>query len=379
MPISANIHLVFPLKIKKKTNVANNITADEITVNNFFAHWIKEIDIKGYGDDVPILPLTNMVEVYNYSDAQLKHVPNYASEVLRYDLLYSKKKVKLPAGQDRRAEHTAAGKDANKRTDDNIDDRIEKFQDQLKTMRYYRIPLKYICDIGLVNQPVRFNTQWQLTFETNMQRLFESKANQAAAAELPNSVDAKIVLDSAPYVLYHQFDLGGNFRTYLEGATISENNPRTGLQRTPLQKSYEIAEGSQSRTITVNNTFKQFSFLEVSLVCDRSDQHLSIYDSYNAEIAATHIKSIKLQNTPNKYSEFKTVKFDLEDEKDQYTLHNAFTAWVTKGSSIAPQSDYAYNDTYQQLSNRSKHFTKSDEYVYIHIRRSTGVKVSFSE
>ena len=41
-----NVHLVFPLKIKKKTNVANDILATEITVNNFFAHWIKEIDIK---------------------------------------------------------------------------------------------------------------------------------------------------------------------------------------------------------------------------------------------------------------------------------------------------------------------------------------------
>ena len=41
-----NFHLVFPLKIKKKTNVVNNIDDDEITVNNFFAHWIKEIDIK---------------------------------------------------------------------------------------------------------------------------------------------------------------------------------------------------------------------------------------------------------------------------------------------------------------------------------------------
>ena len=33
-----NVDLVFPLKIKKSTNVANNILATEITVNNFFAH-----------------------------------------------------------------------------------------------------------------------------------------------------------------------------------------------------------------------------------------------------------------------------------------------------------------------------------------------------
>ena len=35
-----------------------------ITVNNSFAHWLKEVDIKIYGDDIPILLLKNMLEVY---------------------------------------------------------------------------------------------------------------------------------------------------------------------------------------------------------------------------------------------------------------------------------------------------------------------------
>ena len=83
-----------------------------------------------------------------------------------------------------------------------------------------------------------------------------------------------------------------------------------------------------------NNAFKQFSFIEILLFYDRSDQHQSIYDSYNAEVAATQIKSIKLQNASNTYSKFNTVKFDLEDQEDQYTLYNAFTSWATEGSSI---------------------------------------------
>ena len=90
-----NVHLVVPLKIKKRTNNTNIILATEITVNNFFAHWIKEIDIKRYGDELPVLPLTNTVEIYKYSNAMLKHVPKEALEFLRYDLLYSKKKGKI--------------------------------------------------------------------------------------------------------------------------------------------------------------------------------------------------------------------------------------------------------------------------------------------
>ena len=101
-----NLHIVCPLKINDDDD---NIDATLITVNNFFAHWIKEIDIKKLGDDTPVLPTTNTVEIYKYSDALLKHIPKKALAVIENDLLYSKKKVKLPDGEDRPKRHTAAG------------------------------------------------------------------------------------------------------------------------------------------------------------------------------------------------------------------------------------------------------------------------------
>ena len=106
------------------------------------------------------------------------------------------------------------------------------------------------------------------------------------------------------------------------------------------------------------------------MLFDRSDQHLSIYDSYNAEVAATNIKSIKLQNASNTYSQHNTIKFDLEDEEDCFTLYNSFVVFVTKGSSIVPESDYVYNKVRQQLPNRKTYFTDSNEKVYIDIRGS---------
>ena len=87
-----SVHLVFSLKIKK-TNVANDILAGEITANNFFAHWIKEIDIKRLADDVPILPTTNTVQIYKYCDRLLKHMLKDSLAIIENDLLYSKKKL----------------------------------------------------------------------------------------------------------------------------------------------------------------------------------------------------------------------------------------------------------------------------------------------
>ena len=372
-----NLHIVFPMKIKKKSNVANDLDNTLITVNNFFAHWIKEIDIKKLGDDQPILPTINTVEIYKYSDQILKHMPKNSLKLIEKDLLFSKKKVKLPTGEDRRKKCIAAGGDADERTDDNLDERIEKFHDQLENTFYYRIPLKYICGLGFVNQPVKFNTKWRIIFESDMSRLFESKAQLAAADTAIPDPDAKIILDSAPYLLYHQFSLEDTYRSYLEGAMVSNQVLRTGLKLFPYQKSYEIVAGAQSKTFTFTNAFKQFEFLEISLVFDKSDQHLTIYDSYNAEVAATNIKSIKLQNASNTYSEFNTVKFDLEDEEDRYNLFNSFRAWVTKGSSVVSTNEYIHNETAQELPSRSDYFTNSDERVYIDLRRGKGFTGEF--
>ena len=107
-------------------------------------------------------------------------MPKNALKVVENDLLYSREKVKLPIGKDRRDERTAAGEDADDRTDDNLNQRIRKFKNQLKNTYWYRILLKYLVRIGLVNTPIKFNTKWRLTFEMNMQKLFESKTNQAA-------------------------------------------------------------------------------------------------------------------------------------------------------------------------------------------------------
>ena len=52
----ANIHICFPNKIKKKSNNNSDIDDDLITVNNFFAHWFKEISITKYGSDKELTP-----------------------------------------------------------------------------------------------------------------------------------------------------------------------------------------------------------------------------------------------------------------------------------------------------------------------------------
>ena len=106
--------------------------------------------------------------------------------------------------------------------------------------------------------------------------------------------DAKIIFTKAPFVQYEQILLDKNFRQYLE--TIM------GAQKTPIQKTYEINVGQDSLDIDFLGANRQFDWTELSLVYNKSEKHTIIYYSYNVEIAAKKIKSVKLANFTEIYS-----------------------------------------------------------------------------
>ena len=59
-----SIHICFPVKIFKKSNTALDIDADMFPVNNFFAHFVKEISITKYGSDKELIPTFSPYETY---------------------------------------------------------------------------------------------------------------------------------------------------------------------------------------------------------------------------------------------------------------------------------------------------------------------------
>ena len=172
--------------------------------------------------------------------------------------------------------------------------------------------------------------------------------------------------------MYEQLKLDDNYRTYLEGVVLSERVLRTAIKPTPYQKSFELLVGTESRVVNFQAANKQFAFLTILLVHDRSDQHRSAYDSYNKELASTKIKSVQLENVSNTYSSFNTVKFDMSDAHDKYLLYMQFVAWYCKGSSFLPLSDHANNLTFQELPDLNNYFTNSDEKLFIDLRPGKG-------
>ena len=354
-----------------------------ITVNNFFAHWVKEVSITKYGSHKDLPPTFTPWEVYQYSGAMLKYLPKDSLKTMQKHLLYSKEKVYYAStGYDRRNFNvsvptgTAAlttAKKASHAKDINIDKRIELFGDQLQSEFIYRVRLSYFSDIRKINFPTKIDYRIKLFLETNMNKLFESKEVLASTVKMPPNADAEILFTRAPFVQYEQILLDKNFRQHLETIMVSKKIIRMGAQKTPIQKIYEIKQGSDSLNVEFLGANRQFDWIEISIVNDKSDKHTLTYDSYNRELAAQNIKSLRLSNFTKIYSLANEKKYSIDNLTQKHLLYKQFVAWNCNGSSAAPLVDYMDHLIYRELPDEGECYSlKSDERLYLDLRALSG-------
>ena len=65
---------------------------------------------------------------------------------------------------------------------------------------------------------------------------------------------------------------------------------------------------------------RQFDWIEISIVLDKSDKHTTIYDSYNRELAAQEIKTLKPPNFTEIYSLTNEKKYDVDNLPQRHLL-----------------------------------------------------------
>ena len=108
----------------------------------------------------------------------------------------------------------------------------------------YRIPLKYLCNLGKINFPTKIDLKTCCLLQADIKQLFESKTKVAAIG----APDAQIVFVRVPYLRHEQILFTKNFRQYLETIMLSSKVLRMGIQKTPYQKTYKVQAGSQEFT-----------------------------------------------------------------------------------------------------------------------------------
>ena len=136
----------------------------------------------------------------------LKYLPKDSLKNLKKQYFIAKKAVYLnKTTMDRRIYNGSGGttnaQKANDAKDLNIEERITKFQDQLKDENVYRIPLRYFTDLGKINFPVKIDFRIKCHLETEMKRLFESEKVLGSTATIPTP-DANIIFTKAPFIQY---------------------------------------------------------------------------------------------------------------------------------------------------------------------------------
>ena len=87
----------------------------------------------------------------------LKHLPQKVLDTIKEMLLYSKLPVIIPRNNNRRSFNSNTPAD---RTDQNLSNRITSFNALISQKLYYRIPLKYFVNLGLVNFPEKTDTKF---------------------------------------------------------------------------------------------------------------------------------------------------------------------------------------------------------------------------
>ena len=222
-----------------------------------------------------------------FGASQLKYLPKDPVKTIKKQLLYSNKPVYLAEGTDRRPNNDDH---ANKGTDENIKDRIAQFHDLIFKKNYFHISLGILVDLGLVTVSMKTDTKFLFTLKRNMNKRFESTKELAA---IPSEPDALIQIHNRPYIAYQEITLTQNFDIYFIGIIRSETAVRMRVLPSAYQQLFEVNKGIQSLTVRFKGAQRQFEWLEISFVYDKSYQHLTIYDSYDLELAAKMIQSIK--------------------------------------------------------------------------------------
>ena len=160
--------------------------------------------------------------------------------------------------------------------------------------------------------------------------------------------DAKIIT-RVQLIQYEQLLLDNIFRQHLEIIIVSKKKLRMATQKSPIHKTYEINVGAYTLEIEFLGSNRQFDWLEFSLVYNKSDQHATIYDSYNFELAAKSIKSIRLFTFTEIYSLTNEKKYNIDNFTQKHLLYKQFVGWSCDGSSVAQLTDYMNNPIYQEL------------------------------
>ena len=84
--------------------------------------------------------------------------------------------------------------------------------------------------------------------------------------------------------------------------------------------------GTQSLKVNFHGLNKQTEWVEISLVFDKTDQHQTVYDSYDVELVTISVQLIALENASTNNSFTGQLEHNVSNEDDKHWLYQMFVA-----------------------------------------------------
>ena len=146
-----------------------------------------------------------------------------------------------------------------------------------------------------------------------------------------------------------------------------------GVLPNPFQQTFEVAVGAQTISVDFLGASRQFDWFQISLVYDKSYAHETVYDSYDLELAANVIESIKFINASKAYTLTGKLSYDVNNKDEKFLLYKMFVAYQCNGCTFATLDEYKNNLVYQDMTDQYEYFgATKDDRIYIDMRRSKG-------
>ena len=109
------------------------------------------------------------------------------------------------------------------------------------------------------------------------------------------------------------------------------------------------------------------------MVFDKSDQHQTVYNSYNKELTAKYVQLLSSENASTIYSLTGQLGYNVSNEDDKHWLYQMFVTYYCERCSAAPLAQYKNNKIKQELTKEKDYIgDDSDEIFCIDMRRSNG-------
>lgn len=234
----------------------------------------------------------------------------------------------------------------------------------------YRIPLKFIAPSFRRNALEFDGVNVNLKIEKESVKYMESIKKDG---EL-NDKAGKFILEEQPYLMIPYYKLSSAAQNYYNSMFEQTKKYNYGSIENFTIYNQQLTPGQNQATFSFPSLEKKFNFFGIFITEKESNDHLSLYDVYDYEMASTLLKKITIQRFQSTKTPADIIRFDLSETVDKIDLYKQYLGYVTKTCTDLDAVDQIDNAAAENLPKYEDYYSKKGGGfpVYVDLSDSKG-------